>query len=281
VLQVTYPVESFFYPYHLVISLVTCIIFLIIVLYYRNYLIRKARQKEADEKENKDEPPAEEAPPAPPTPKTDAVAVASLIVTIVVTGVLPLLLSPLLDYSASIQANGNKLTIDITNLGLATANNIISSVSAKNVTFSNFQSEPFLENHFRANGSMLGKGFFEISTMPPRSETIVNATLDTSKAEKKEQLKVYLRSDERVGFHDTVITSIFYLGLGATYVLVFIFLVYRSSVVQETKWKKLERIQIHSIVYYVLAIAGAEIVITIIYYYLYFPFPSIANLPPV
>jgi hypothetical protein len=291
VLQVIYPVESFFYPYHLIIALVTCVIFLVIVLSYRNYVSREREKKDEEwgkkneKQREKDQAQREKDEKQGPTSKADAIAVASLIATIVITGVLPLLLSPLLDYSISPLENGNKLTIDITNLGLATANNIISSVSAKNVNFSNFESEPFLANHFRANGSILGKGFFEISTMPPRSETIVNATLDTSKAGKNEQLKVYLRSDERVGFHDTLITSIFYLGLGVIYVGLFIYLVYRSSEVDgkdgKEKKKKLEQIEPHKIVIWILAIAVGEIVVTVIYYYIYFPFPSIMNLPPV
>jgi hypothetical protein len=88
------------------------------------------------------------------------------------------------------------------------------------------ESEPFLPNHFKADSSVLGKGFFEISVMPPRSETIVTAKVDAVNASEDEYLKVYLRSDERVGFHDTIITSVFYLGLGVTYIMLFIYLVY-------------------------------------------------------
>jgi hypothetical protein len=70
-MQVTYPAESFFYPYHLIIALMTSAIFLIIVLSYRNYLIRQARKKDTADQTT-------QAQPVPPTPKADAVAVGSL-----------------------------------------------------------------------------------------------------------------------------------------------------------------------------------------------------------
>jgi hypothetical protein len=289
--KVTYPVESFFYPYHLGIALITSAIFLIIVLSYRHYLIRKHQEQEEKNALKQGGPalklqvkglPLEEK--LPPPTRADAIALASLIATIAVTGILPILLNPLIDYSATVQENGTKLMIEIKNLGLDSANNVMSSVSAKDVEFSSFESEPFLANHFRANTSILGKGFFEISIIPPRSETFVYATLNASRADEKNDLIVYLRSDERVGFHDTLITSIFYSGLGVTYVMLFIYLVYWRHLVGSTyapHWKKLNHHKIREIVYYVLVIAGVEIFVTVIYYYIYFPFPFIFDLPPV
>jgi hypothetical protein len=357
-LPVNYPVESFFWPYHLVIALVTSAIFFVIISSYRHFLVR-IREREVDKTgkvitpeptiekiierttDNKtgviSEKTIEKTTGSTPettiektiettqemtgriTKKTiektiekpqttsqklmgqaDTIALGSLILSIVVTGILPFLLSPLLDYSASPQENGTKLTITMTNLGLASANNIMGSVSAKNVTFSNFESQPFLANHFRANSSILGKGFFEITTMPPRSETNVTATLNASTADKNEPILVYVRSDERTGFHDTLITSLFYLGLGITYVMLFIYLVYwevvagkyekkwdsKTNKFVETgkfskNWKKLDKHGLREIVFIVVIIAAGDIVFTAIYYYFYYPFPPIFNLPPV
>jgi hypothetical protein len=278
-------VESFFYPYHLVIALITSVIFLVIVLSYRHYLKRKYKdaknEKTKAQKREKYEhmfhmssarTNQEEQPEEAPT-RADAIALGSLIVTIAITGILPIMLNPLVDYSATLQENGTKLTIEIKNLGLGSANNVMSSVSAKNVSFSNFESEPFLANHFRANSSILGKGFFEISIMPPRSETFVSATLDPSRADVNAEMKVFLRSDERVGFHDTLITSIFYFLLGMAYILLLTYWVY---------WRRqLHKLEKSKIVVCVVAIAVAEIVVTAIYYYIYFPFPTIIDLPPV
>jgi hypothetical protein len=133
---------------------------------------------------------------------------------------------------------------------------------------------------------MLGRGFFEISIMPPRSESFVWATINASTANKNESMMVYLRSDERTGFHDTLVTSIFYMGLGITYVMAFIYFVYWRVIVGEKhfkKWHKLDKRRLWVIALIVFVIAVAEIVVTATYYYEYFPFsfPSIANLPPV
>lgn len=264
-MQISYPDESFFYPYHLVIAFVTSVIFLIIVLSYRHYLVRRAGAPYT---------------PPPDTPKVDAIALGSLVASIAITGILPILLSPLLDYSVSILDNNTKLTIQIENLGLASAKNIISSVSAKNVTFSNFESEPFLANHFITNSSILGHGFFEVNLLPPRSETIVNAMLDSSKADQKQKMIVYVRSDERVGFHDTIITSIFYLSLGIIYVMLFIYLVYWDRVAGSPSWKKLNMRRMREVAFYVILIGLGEGVVTLLYYLLYYPL-VIPNLPVV
>jgi hypothetical protein len=282
-------VESFFYPYHLVIALITTAIFLVIVLSYRHYLVRKSEhaenvKKESPRKDATNQESEKEAEPEEAPSRADAIALGSLVATIVITGILPIMLNPLVDYSATLQENDTKLTIEIKNLGLGSANNVVSSVSAKNVSFSNIESEPFLEKHFRANSSIVGKGFFEITIMPPRSETFVYATLDSSKADENTALKVFLRSDERVGFHDTLITSIFYFLLGMTYLMLLSYWIYWGHLVGSNRaphWKKLNHHNKREIVGWVIVIAVAEIVVTAIYYYIYFPFPTIIDLPPV
>ncbi|HZA64024.1 MAG TPA: hypothetical protein VE573_14205 [Nitrososphaeraceae archaeon] len=228
--------NHFFYPYHLIIALVTSVIFFIIILSYHLFLIRTTKvtpntklTTTGTTTENIQSRIMSQA---------DTIALGALILSILTTGLIPIITNPLLDYSVDVPQNNTMLKIDIKNLGLAPAKHVVVSIIANNVNFSNFESIPFLANYFKVNTTILGKAFFEIDILPPRSETSVTAKLDISKASADEEIATYVRSDERVGFHDTIIASIFYLGLGVVYVMLFIYLVYWEQLSGKDKLKK-------------------------------------------
>jgi hypothetical protein len=249
-----------------VIALVISAMFIIIILTYRHFLIIRAEKAR-----NMASPTTEttESTESQLMTRGDAIAIASVISGIVITGILPILISPLLDYTASVQ-DDSKLMIEIKNLGFAPANNIALSVSAKNVTFSNFESEPFLANHFRTNNTVLGKGLFEINILPPGSYTNVTSKLDSSKADKNEPLKLYLRSDEGVGFHGAIIMVISYLVLLVTYVMLSMYLVYWHVVTGSKSWRPLNRRSISEIINYIIVITMSQILLTSTLFSIYF-----------
>jgi hypothetical protein len=65
----------------------------------------------------------------------------------------------------------------------------------------------------------------------------ININTKLNDAGTTEKYIPYVRSDEKVGCHDTIITSIFYLVLGVAYAYVFllIYLVYWSNITGSSK----------------------------------------------
>jgi hypothetical protein len=265
--MVSYPPESSFYPIHFIIALVTTALFTIIIFSYRQFLKRTEEDRKkisADGKKTKTTQILGAA---------DAIALGTLILGIIGTGLFPTIQSSLLDYSTDISENGKKLTVSIRNLGLAPANNVFASVSADGITFSNLESEPFLSNHFRGDDSTSGKAFFEINVLPPRSETLLTATTDASNVDMLKDLEIFVRSDDKVGYHDTIITSIFYLILGLTYIGLFIYLVYWGQIAGIANWTPLNKRKWYHIASYIAIIFVGELLATglIIRTSLFFP----------
>jgi len=78
-----------------------------------------------------------------------------------------------------------------------------------------------------------------------------------------------------------LITSIFYLGLGVTYVMLYIYLVYWGYVagpVYAKNWKKLNLHRMREIAMHVIIIGAGEGLVIGIYYLFSYP---VANLPAV
>jgi hypothetical protein len=251
---ICYPIESAFYPYHLIISFITTGIFVAIIFSYRVFLKNTTDYRVGDKAATK-------------TGKLiglgDGIALLTLILGIIGTGLFPTIQSPLLDYSADLSSNNpTNLTIDIDNLGLASANNVIVSVIADNVNFSNSQSTPYLADHFKVDESKNGTLFLEIDIIPPRSEVIIETQLDGLNPDPKSGQDVipYVRSDEKVGFYNTIITSVFYLLLGFTYIFVFIYLVYWNRLTVSIGWKRLDQRSVGSIIFYIFVAFALEII---------------------
>jgi hypothetical protein len=84
----------------------------------------------------------------------------------------------------------------------------------------------------------------------------MNATLDVSQATDKQQFLTYVRSNERVGFHDTTIAIAYYIGLAISYILLFLYIVYR---------KELKHIRRRHTPLYLLIIVAYIVIFIIIY----------------
>jgi hypothetical protein len=70
---------------------------------------------------------------------------------------------------------------------------------------------------------------FLIPVLPPRSHTVVDFKADVSHANSGQQLTVFTRSDEKVGYHDVMWVITFYLILAIIMVLSFIVLVFSKE----------------------------------------------------
>jgi hypothetical protein len=197
-------------------------------------------------------------------PLADSIALAGLFITLTVTGIYPFLQSPLLDYTlipiGNESNNIQKYSLEVSNWGLASAKNALFSLQSDNVRFLEFKPQPFLSSYFKENTNLTGYGFFEIHVIPPRSDTTIYAKLDTSNANSNQPLVAFVRSDEKVGYHDTAITIIFYIILGAAYILLFLWMVFK---------KKLENIRRRHIPWYLLIIVAYIVLFSLVYTLIY------------
>lgn len=232
---ISYPPESFFYPYHMVVAFVTTVIFFVIVLSLR-HIMRMGETTFDKDSAKKRKGVIQNA---------DIISLGALIVTIVVTGILPFLQNPLLDYTASINpVKHNKIvandtaSIKISYDGLVTAKDVIISIYADNpnLNWTPFKSKPFLAS---LNNSNHTNGFAKIDNLPPRSETILNTT-SRIPLPNNTAIQPYVRSDAWVGYHDTIQTVVFYSILGTSYVGLFIYMVFAKQFmpVERPFWKK-------------------------------------------
>jgi hypothetical protein len=98
------------------------------------------------------------------------------------------------------------------------------------------QKSPRLSSNLSINKSVTRFGYIQIAVLPPRSDTIITASLDVSMFHKNETLITYVKSDERVGFHDIPYTIGFYFVLSAIHIMLFLYF----SVSQELKLPKSE-----------------------------------------
>lgn len=209
-LTIVYPPESFFYPFHLIAGIIAGSIFAVILLCLF-WSLPKAKAVSYD------------------LGKTDAIALGTLIITIATTGLFPFLINPMLDYIVNFEReempNIQDYNIEVTNWGLSPANNVILSMTSANTNFFNFTSEPFLGNLTTSNITIQGNAMYSIPILPPRSHTLIDFKANISQADPDQRLITFVRSDEKVGYHDVVWTILFYLILGILIVWFFIYLV--------------------------------------------------------
>jgi hypothetical protein len=227
-LNIVYPPESFFYPFHLLTGIIAASIFAVILIGVLSFAaMRKpaVKKDDANQKGKSNDANEEEK-----LDVTDAISLGSLIITIAASGLYPFLINPVLDYEVNYireeRPNIQEYKVDLTNWGLSPANNVILSMTSSNAKFFNFTSEPFLGNLTGSNISIQGNAMYSIPILPPRSHTLVEFKVDISEANSGERLRSFVRSDERVGYHDVLWTSAFYLVLGIIIVLLFIYLVF-------------------------------------------------------
>jgi hypothetical protein len=142
----------------------------------------------------------------------DAIALGSVFVSIIALTV-PFIQSPLIDYNVYHLGNTSKgleqYRIEVSNLGSETAKNVVLSLKANDVTFVKFSSDPVLSEKSTEIEYSTGNAFFNLQSLPPRSQTFVTTELDASK-NPDGTLTTFIRGEETVGYHGSVPTIIIY-----------------------------------------------------------------------
>src|SRR5215203_1641473 len=197
-LEIKYPIESFFFPYNPIIVSITSIIFFIIIFSLRKYHgLRDSVVKAGNGEERKNRESLN---------KADAIALGGLIIGIVVTGLYPFLQAPLVDYSvtlSNIPSNNDSKEINIVleNFGLDSAKNVIVSLNIidelnrqiDRVNFIKFKSMPFISTYLNQSNSTAGKGFVEIDNIPPRAKISLTAPLQEGESNTTNYIVPYVR----------------------------------------------------------------------------------------
>jgi hypothetical protein len=156
-----------------------------------------------------------------PIGPADKLTLVGLVVTITVTGIYPFIQSPLLDYRIRDAGPDEKdiktFKVDVHNYGLSPAKDVVISIDSYKAKFVNMTSKPILPI-IQNISNKTGAALFGIQVLPPFSDTSIVANLNTT-VNQVTNLTAYVRSDERVGYHDTIPTAAFYLGLSSIYII--------------------------------------------------------------
>jgi hypothetical protein len=192
--------------------------------------------------------------------KRDYVQIVSglggFIITALGTGLFPILLFPLLDYSVQIQegaSQGNSKTVEVIlrNIGFTSAKNVIVSVHADNKIFSSVSSIPYLST-MNTNNNPSGDAYAEIKFLPPKGEVKFTTQASTNDSGDV-TLTPYVLSEQGVGKINQLVSVIYYALLAAIYTISFVVI---YSVV------KISNLKIHHVVI-TLAVA---IIYSIVFY---------------
>jgi uncharacterized membrane protein (DUF485 family) len=226
--HITYPLESLFVPLHLVIMGIIVMTVAIFIVFMRRFLKPKKLEEDSTAvrtgiiSERRDW-------------RTDLIALATIAISIVAV-LFPFLQTPILDYVVSDGPKIDNMTetfeISITNYGNVVAKNVVISIMVAdlhNFRFNNFISEPILPDT-KSITNQTGRGLFEIKVLPPRSNTTVTAEYNFTKGDAP-KIKTFVRSDETVGYHVTILTTVVY----TTYVILLSFIT--TVLVKRIKWK--------------------------------------------
>lgn len=207
--------EPAFWPLHLFISIITLVIFFLIVL-----LISRIYSC-----------PAQRHLPIPINQfKPDTTfALVSLVATLVGLLITSFLQVPVLDYTVSpLEVNDTskpsvmKFTTRIQNYGFVSAKNVIISMRANNVLFLNPISEPHLGRHihnYTIVKNNIGMQNVEIDAIPVRSVTDITTFINRSNVNKPidEDIIINVRSDESIGNRGTYYLISYYVILALFY----------------------------------------------------------------
>ena len=257
-----YPIESFLFPKAFLFSLFTLFVFTLIIFIKRQNLIFKKIRSFSSNTYKIDYLVNEEK----GTEKEklgieEKLTIVTIIITIVVTGFYPFIQKPILDFSLDNDIKEDtKFTIKIVNRGLATANNVIVSINSS-LYINDIQLKPLLNTSESESNCKNYECYITIPTLPPGSITDIIVSLGTSSntnnslwlhniiynilkdksQDKNNKVTVYVRSSEAIGHHDSLIISIFYIGLSISYGLIFIYLTFleKLGIQPPTKWKNL------------------------------------------
>ena len=176
-----YPLESTFFPTQLIIAIASNIIFLLILLGYRKLHIATGLDANS-------------------WGVGDTLTVMGILATLVGTMLFPFFVYPLLDYNVSqqVESGHTKFAIDITNRGLASANNVVVSLRSEGMDFSNLNYEPYQPKTLMTNDKT-GYAAVEIGVIPAAATSVITGNLGGIESE-YQLLMTHVRSDERVGY---------------------------------------------------------------------------------
>jgi hypothetical protein len=125
--------------------------------------------------------------------------------------IIPFVLNtPLVDYVMFINED-NEIEIILNNFGIVAAKNVIVSINSNNQFsgFEKFTIHPILPSVVQNQTSQ--GGFLMIEVLPPTAETIIKARLVDNTDMDSIDWMVYVRSEQRVGYHNLIPTLGVYL----------------------------------------------------------------------
>jgi hypothetical protein len=184
-----YPLENSFFPDHLIIPVITVVLFSIIL-----YVINKIKKRQPATVGSKLAPekyigdkfidqigkkfgvPEEKNVSIAGMKTGDILSLVGLIGTIAIALVAPFSQLPILDYNVvdpnpSRISNAKDFYIVIQNFGTVDAEHVLVSLEADNVKFLKFTTSPFMSKHFNNNtttkGGVIGKAVLEFDSLPP------------------------------------------------------------------------------------------------------------------
>lgn len=160
--------------------------------------------------------------------------IGGLAPSLIGVGLIPLVVFPLIDYSAYI--DGNSIVMDIKNIGLTSAKNVIISVHADGADFSDLRTEPYLSEQFKKDVNSSGDVYGKITDLPPQGEVKVTGILDTTKTKGDAVITPYIFSDETVGKINRIWTLVFYTILAILYTILFIHLWFGVKITLAHRW---------------------------------------------
>jgi hypothetical protein len=138
----------------------------------------------------------------------DSLQLIGLVVT-ALSSLTPLKDLPILEYSDVVTTKTADPKIDvislvISNYGMGPAKNVLASITANNVTFLNFSSEPYLSSkYFKPENLTVNyskHGFFEIDTLPSGAQLVVKGYANISAASEPTEFDVKVFSDKVIGY---------------------------------------------------------------------------------
>jgi hypothetical protein len=244
---ISLPAESIT-PFSLGILIVTAMIFIIVVYSTRSLVRSLASKQRLVELANKKKKSVTDnikgaLPAVSPTElsehteKSDVIAkvtgIGGLFIAVLGAGIVPLVVFPLLDYSAYTQGTSN-VTIAIKNIGFTSAKNVVVSLHATQGGFSNMTTEPYFADQFKKEITSSGDVYGKIANLAPRESANITGIIKPD-TDKDVTVTPYVFSDEVVGKVNTLWTVIFYGVLAAVYSVLFLILYFGVEILQVGK----------------------------------------------
>jgi hypothetical protein len=152
--------------------------------------------------------------------------VGGFIVSVLGVGVIPLIVFPLIDYSA--YTENSSVIIVVKNIGLTSAKDVVVSLNIDHGAFSDLITDPYIADEFKKNITA-GHAYGKLDVLPPRETVKFTAPLSPGTYDKA-VISPHVFSDERMGKVNSLWTVCFYALLAATYSLMFMKLYFKDTI---------------------------------------------------